>query len=106
MGGLVAHWARSVIARGATGYQKTHDAPKPLCLKDLPTQLLRHGRARKGQAPLLENPVDEAVLNGFFPVHEAVTVRILLDTLDALARVFGQNLIEAITGLEHLLGMD
>src|SRR5579871_1389433 len=52
------------------------------------------GRGRGQLAPLLEHTVNEAVAYRLVPVHETVAVRVLLDSLDALAGVLGQDLVE------------
>src|SRR6185312_17542648 len=64
------------------------------------------GRAGPLVTALLEHLVDEAVFDGLAPVHETVAVGVLLDPLDALAGVLGQDFVESITGFEHFLGVD
>src|SRR5438105_6351984 len=55
--------------------------------------------------PLFEDLVDEAVAHRLLPVHEAVAVGVLLDALDALAGVLGQDFVQPVARLEHLLDM-
>src|SRR6185312_13933772 len=55
---------------------------------------------------LLQNGVDQAIAYGLIPGHEPVAVGVLLDPLHALAGVLGQDFVQSIPGLEHLLGVD
>src|SRR6516165_9704824 len=72
--------------------------------------LARSGRLSRGCrrqfAALLEYPVDQPVLHRLAPVHEAVAISILLDALDALPGVLGEDLVEPVTRLEHFPGVD
>src|SRR2546429_4899551 len=63
------------------------------------------GRSRQ-LTPLFEDLVDEAVAHRLLPVHEAVAVGVLLDALDALAGVLGQDFVQPVARLEHFLGMN
>src|SRR5579871_3407112 len=57
-------------------------------------------------AALLQYPIDQTVLDGLVVIHETIAIGILLDTLDALAGMLGQDSVESIARLEHLLGVD
>src|SRR5262245_53130037 len=50
--------------------------------------------------------VDDSVLHRGFPAHEVVAVSVLFDLLDRLASVLRQDLVQAITRLEHLASMN
>src|SRR5437016_9755581 len=62
------------------------------------------GRSRQLN-PLFEDLVDETVAHRLLPVHEAVAVGVLLDAIDALAGVLGQDFVQPVARLEHFLGM-
>src|ERR1700756_5372307 len=55
---------------------------------------------------LFQNLVDEPVADRFLPVHEVVPVGVLLDPFDALTGVLGEDFVQPVPGLEHLLGLD
>src|SRR5437016_14185623 len=63
------------------------------------------GRSRQLN-PLFEDLVDETVAHRLLPVHEAVAVGVLLDAIDALAGVLGQDFVQPVARLEHFLGMN
>src|SRR5438105_15961253 len=56
--------------------------------------------------PLFEDLVDETVAHRLLPVHEAVAVGVLLDAIDALAGVLGQDCVHPFARLDHCLGIN
>src|SRR5215471_19327272 len=56
--------------------------------------------------PLLEDLVDQAVVDGLLRAHEPVAVRVGDDSLERLARVLGQDVLEAPLQVEDLAGAD
>src|SRR5689334_7118688 len=73
-----------------------------LCFQLLSVQRNRPGNVR----PMLKNAVDQAIGHGRLATHEIVSIRVLLDALHALPRVFGQDAIQALAGVEDLAGMN
>ena len=55
---------------------------------------------------LFQNRVDQTIACRLIPGHEPVAVGVLLDPLDALAGVLGQDFVQSVAGLEHFLGVD
>ncbi len=50
--------------------------------------------------------VDQPEFTGFHGRHKIVAIRPLLDRLQRLARVFGQQMIQSILGAKEFLGVD
>src|SRR6185312_12747216 len=74
---------------------------------DFPPLLAAPGGPALGRnlAPLLQDPIDEAVAHRLLPGHETVTVSVLLDPVHALAGVLRQYFVQPVAGFEHLLGV-
>jgi hypothetical protein len=53
-----------------------------------------------------EHLVDEAVGLGLLGAHEVVALGVLLDLLDRLAGVLGEQPVQVVAGLEQLAGVD
>src|ERR671921_2793195 len=60
------------------------------------------------QEPLVvpDDVVDYAVLDPLFGTHYVVAVRVALDPLVVLARVVGEDLVQAALGHDELFGVD
>src|SRR5947209_17395840 len=59
-----------------------------------------------GQLPRGDDLIDDAVLLGLFGLHYEVAVGVLVDLLDRLARVVGQDLVEEIAHPQDLPRLD
>src|SRR5436190_8236750 len=55
---------------------------------------------------LLDDLVHETVRLGLVGRHPMIAVRVLGDLVDRLAGVLGEDLVQLVAGLEHLLGRD
>src|SRR3954451_15980050 len=64
------------------------------------------GRAKGSSSMLGDHTVDDAVLLGLLRGHEVVALRVLLDLLDALAGVAGDDLVQAPAEVDDLACVD
>src|ERR671913_1472139 len=64
--------------------------------------------SRWPQEPLVvpDDIVDYAVLDPLFGTHYVVAVGVALDPIVVLARVFGEDLVQAALGHDELFGVD
>src|SRR4051812_25276893 len=62
--------------------------------------------ARSSKSVLVDHSIDDAVRDCFVGGHEVVALRVLLDLLDALARVLGDDLIQPAAQVDDLAGVD
>src|SRR5690606_260189 len=66
----------------------------------------RSGVAIFDLGPVLDDLVDDAVLLRLVGAHEPVAVHVLGDTVDCLAGVLGQNLVQPLACVQDFLGLD
>src|SRR5215213_9184553 len=55
---------------------------------------------------VLDDPVDEAVLDGLVGLEEAVALHVGVDLLDRLPGVLGVDLVDPLARLDDLAGVD
>ena len=60
----------------------------------------------EGRLHVFDDVVDQGVVARFLGCHEAVTVRVLLDFLERVARVTNQNFVETLFHSPEFVGMD
>src|SRR5690348_15690268 len=64
------------------------------------------GGRQDGYPRLLDDPVDQAVLDGLLRREEVVAVGVALDALQRLARVLGDELVQHAADTDDLAGVD
>src|SRR4029450_3010399 len=62
--------------------------------------------SRKSSRPLTNNVINNTVFLALVGSHDVVPFRIVLDTLERLARMLSQDLVQPLTGSEQFPGVD
>src|SRR5919108_1682042 len=80
----------------------TRSPPRP----DPPDSAHPGGRGHRGELPVRQHLVDDAVLPALVGTHDEVPVGVLPDALERLAGVMGQDLLQEVPHPDDLLRLD